>query len=79
MAASMTSFAFIIIYLLVFPSIGPTQPFLLSLFFCLLPFLVHASDQWWDLGKGFRIPDVYRTGYTVIGLSIVTSIALMLL
>ncbi|XP_056913063.1 succinate dehydrogenase cytochrome b560 subunit, mitochondrial [Takifugu flavidus] len=32
---------------------------------------------WWDIGKGFRIPEVYRTGYTVIGLSIVTSIALM--
>ncbi|XP_074508242.1 succinate dehydrogenase cytochrome b560 subunit, mitochondrial [Sebastes fasciatus] len=30
---------------------------------------------WWDLGKGFRIPEVYRTGYTVIGLSIITSIA----
>ncbi|XP_062413822.1 succinate dehydrogenase cytochrome b560 subunit, mitochondrial [Pungitius pungitius] len=29
----------------------------------------------WDLGKGFRIPEVYRSGYTVIGLSIVTSIA----
>lgn len=48
-------------------------------FFCLLPFLVDPSRQWWDLGKGFRIPEVYRTGYTVIGLSIVTSIALMLL
>ncbi|XP_078120482.1 succinate dehydrogenase cytochrome b560 subunit, mitochondrial [Sander vitreus] len=30
----------------------------------------------WDLGKGFRIPEVYRTGYTVIGLSIITSLAL---
>ncbi|XP_029308515.1 succinate dehydrogenase cytochrome b560 subunit, mitochondrial [Cottoperca gobio] len=30
----------------------------------------------WDLGKGFKIPDVYRTGYTVIGLSVITSLAL---
>ncbi|KAM9844790.1 succinate dehydrogenase cytochrome b560 subunit, mitochondrial [Aulostomus maculatus] len=30
---------------------------------------------WWDIGKGFKIPEVYRTGYTVIGLSIITSIA----
>ncbi|KAG7524110.1 succinate dehydrogenase cytochrome b560 subunit, mitochondrial [Solea senegalensis] len=33
----------------------------------------------WDIGKGFKIPEVYRTGYTVIGLSIVTSIAVALL
>lgn len=31
------------------------------------------------MGKGFKIPEVYRTGYTVIGLSIITSIALALL
>lgn len=31
------------------------------------------------MGKGFKIPEVYRTGYTVIGLSIVTSIALAFL
>ncbi|XP_029381093.1 succinate dehydrogenase cytochrome b560 subunit, mitochondrial [Echeneis naucrates] len=34
---------------------------------------------WWDIGKGFRIPEVYRTGYTVIGLSIITSVALTFL
>ncbi|CAG5896381.1 unnamed protein product [Menidia menidia] len=34
---------------------------------------------WWDIGKGFRIPEVYRTGYTVIGLSILTSIAIAML
>ncbi|XP_010781088.1 succinate dehydrogenase cytochrome b560 subunit, mitochondrial [Notothenia coriiceps] len=34
---------------------------------------------WWDLGKGFRIPEVYRTGYTVIGLSIITSLAVAFL
>lgn len=34
------------------------------------------SNQCWDLGKGFRIPEVYRTGYTVIGLSVITSIAM---
>lgn len=31
------------------------------------------------MGKGFKIPEVYRTGYTVIGLSIITSIALAFL
>ncbi|KAI9544296.1 hypothetical protein NQZ68_001167 [Dissostichus eleginoides] len=34
---------------------------------------------WWDLGKGFRLPEVYRTGYTVIGLSIITSLAVAFL
>ncbi|XP_069033877.1 succinate dehydrogenase cytochrome b560 subunit, mitochondrial [Embiotoca jacksoni] len=33
----------------------------------------------WDIGKGFKIPEVYRSGYTVIGLSILTSIALAML
>ncbi|XP_008333226.1 succinate dehydrogenase cytochrome b560 subunit, mitochondrial [Cynoglossus semilaevis] len=32
---------------------------------------------YWDIGKGFKIPQVYKTGYTVIGLSILTSAALM--
>lgn len=31
------------------------------------------------MGKGFKIPEVYRTGYTVIGLSIITSIAVAFL
>jgi len=30
---------------------------------------------WWDIGKGFKIPEVYRTGYTVIALSVITSFA----
>ncbi|CAL9688386.1 unnamed protein product [Knipowitschia caucasica] len=34
---------------------------------------------WWDIGKGFRIPEVYRTGYTVIGLSLLTSAAVAFL
>ncbi|MED6289620.1 hypothetical protein AMECASPLE_015077 [Ameca splendens] len=34
---------------------------------------------YWDIGKGFKIPEVYRTGYTVIGLSAITSIALALM
>ncbi|CAK6965651.1 succinate dehydrogenase cytochrome b560 subunit%2C mitochondrial [Scomber scombrus] len=33
----------------------------------------------WDMGKGFKIPEVYRTGYTVISLSIITSIAVAML
>ncbi|XP_037537836.1 succinate dehydrogenase cytochrome b560 subunit, mitochondrial [Nematolebias whitei] len=31
----------------------------------------------WDIGKGFKIPEVYRSGYTVIGLSVITSVALL--
>lgn len=46
-----------------------------SLFFLFACYL----NQCWDMGKGFKIPEVYRTGYTVIGLSIVTSIALAFL
>lgn len=34
---------------------------------------------WWDIGKGFRIPEVYRTGYTVIGLSVLSSLAVAFL
>ncbi|RVE61185.1 hypothetical protein OJAV_G00168220 [Oryzias javanicus] len=30
----------------------------------------------WDLGKGFRLPDVNRSGYFVIRLSVITSIIL---
>uniref|UniRef100_A0A8C6PJE7 Succinate dehydrogenase cytochrome b560 subunit, mitochondrial n=1 Tax=Nothobranchius furzeri TaxID=105023 RepID=A0A8C6PJE7_NOTFU len=33
----------------------------------------------WDIGKGFKIPDVYRTGYIVLGLSIITSLALVVM
>uniref|UniRef100_A0A8C5EVE5 Succinate dehydrogenase cytochrome b560 subunit, mitochondrial n=1 Tax=Gouania willdenowi TaxID=441366 RepID=A0A8C5EVE5_GOUWI len=33
----------------------------------------------WDVGKGFKIPEVYRSGYIVIGLSLITSVALALL
>lgn len=30
----------------------------------------------WDMGKGFKIPEVYRSGYTVIALSVLSSVAL---
>nr|XP_055057038.1 succinate dehydrogenase cytochrome b560 subunit, mitochondrial [Misgurnus anguillicaudatus] len=30
----------------------------------------------WDFGKGFKIPQVYGSGYTVIALTILTSVAL---
>ncbi|TSY27770.1 Succinate dehydrogenase cytochrome b560 subunit, mitochondrial [Bagarius yarrelli] len=30
----------------------------------------------WDIGKGFKIPEVYRSGYIVIALSVFTSVAL---
>uniref|UniRef100_A0A8D3CK34 Succinate dehydrogenase cytochrome b560 subunit, mitochondrial n=1 Tax=Scophthalmus maximus TaxID=52904 RepID=A0A8D3CK34_SCOMX len=31
---------------------------------------------YWDIGKGFKIPEVYRSGYTVIVLSVIASVAL---
>lgn len=40
---------------------------------------VHISSppfQLWDVGKGFRIPEVYRSGYAVLLLSLLTSAAL---
>merc|ERR1712098_539493 len=30
----------------------------------------------WDLGHGFKIPEVYKTGWFVVGLSVVTALAL---
>ncbi|XP_077581381.1 succinate dehydrogenase cytochrome b560 subunit, mitochondrial [Stigmatopora nigra] len=33
----------------------------------------------WDVGKGFKIPEVYRSGYTVIGLSVITALATAML
>merc|ERR1712098_525761 len=30
----------------------------------------------WDLGHGFKIPEVYKTGWFVVGLSVATSLAL---
>ncbi|XP_034039629.1 succinate dehydrogenase cytochrome b560 subunit, mitochondrial [Thalassophryne amazonica] len=33
----------------------------------------------WDVGKGFRIPEVYGTGYMVVALSVITSTALTFL
>lgn len=49
---------------------------LLSLLFV---FVYYYLNQLWDIGKGFKIPEVYHSGYTVIGLSIITTIALVLL
>lgn len=49
---------------------------LLSLFFV---FVYYYLNQLWDTGKGFKIPEVYRSGYTVIGLSVITTILLVLL
>jgi len=33
----------------------------------------------WDLGYGFKIPDLYKSGYTVSGLSILAAIGIALL
>ena len=30
----------------------------------------------WDAGKGFAIPDVYRSGYAVIGLAVISTLGL---
>jgi succinate dehydrogenase / fumarate reductase, cytochrome b subunit len=30
----------------------------------------------WDMGKGFEIPDVYRSGYAVVALSLLTTVGL---
>jgi succinate dehydrogenase/fumarate reductase cytochrome b subunit len=32
--------------------------------------------QFWDMGYGFELPDLYKTGYAVLALSIVTGLAL---
>ncbi|KAM4728432.1 succinate dehydrogenase cytochrome b560 subunit, mitochondrial [Anableps anableps] len=60
-------------------------PFLIGLakFAIAFPLSYHTYNGirhlYWDVGKGFKIPEVYRTGYTVIGLSVITSIALSLI
>ncbi|XP_027875245.1 succinate dehydrogenase cytochrome b560 subunit, mitochondrial isoform X1 [Xiphophorus couchianus] len=60
-------------------------PFLIGLakFGIAFPVSYHTYNGirhlYWDIGKGFKIPEVYRTGYTVIGLSVITSIALTLM
>ncbi|XP_054881244.1 succinate dehydrogenase cytochrome b560 subunit, mitochondrial [Poeciliopsis prolifica] len=60
-------------------------PFLIGLakFGIAFPVSYHTYNGirhlYWDIGKGFKIPEVYRTGYTVIGLSVITSIALILM
>ena len=35
--------------------------------------------QAWDMGHGFSMPELYKTGYTVLGLSIISAaiVALM--
>ena len=33
----------------------------------------------WDMGKGFKIPDLYKTGYAVVGVSAVAAVMLALL
>ena len=32
--------------------------------------------QAWDMGMGFKMPDLYKTGYTVSALSLVAALAL---
>merc|ERR1719383_1289907 len=33
----------------------------------------------WDMGLGFKIPDLYKSGYFVVGLSVVTGLMLAML
>ena len=30
----------------------------------------------WDMGYGFKMPDLYKTGWTVLGLSVITALIL---
>jgi succinate dehydrogenase (ubiquinone) cytochrome b560 subunit len=30
----------------------------------------------WDMGHGFKIPELYKTGWFVVGLSVVTALGL---
>ncbi|KAF3698647.1 Succinate dehydrogenase cytochrome b560 subunit [Channa argus] len=58
-------------------------PFLIGLakFGIAFPVSYHTYNGirhlFWDVGKGFKIPEVYRSGYMVIGLSIITTLALL--
>ena len=52
-------------------------------------FTVHCNDkivkyycinfQSWDMGKGFQMTDLYKTGWTVVALSVVFAAALALM
>jgi len=33
----------------------------------------------WDLGKGFKLPELYKTGYVVLGLSVFSALVLALI
>jgi succinate dehydrogenase cytochrome b556 subunit len=33
----------------------------------------------WDLGKGFKIPELYKSGYVVLGLSVISALVLAIL
>jgi succinate dehydrogenase cytochrome b556 subunit len=48
-----------------------------------LPFCYHLVNGIrhlsWDMGMGLRIPEVYKSGYTVLALTLVSSLALALL
>lgn len=39
-------------------------------------FILCNYFQIWDMGKGFKIPEIYRSGYLVIAMSVLTSLAL---
>ena len=39
----------------------------------------HSLFQSWDMGWGFQIVDLYKTGYTVSALSLITTLAICLL
>ncbi|KAJ8336429.1 hypothetical protein SKAU_G00376490 [Synaphobranchus kaupii] len=57
------------------PSLITSAKFILA-----FPVLYHTFNGIrhliWDVGKGFKIPEVYRSGYAVIGLSLLSAIAL---
>ena len=37
---------------------------------------LHFRHLAWDMGHGFKIPELYKTGWFVVGLSVVTALGL---
>ncbi|CAN2391018.1 succinate dehydrogenase cytochrome b560 subunit, partial [Pristimantis euphronides] len=57
-------------------SLGPTLIYSVK-FLISFPFMYHTWNGIrhlaWDLGKGFKIPEVYQTGYVVLALTLLSA------
>ncbi|XP_075699884.1 succinate dehydrogenase cytochrome b560 subunit, mitochondrial [Rhinoderma darwinii] len=57
-------------------SLGPALVYSAK-FAIAFPFMYHSWNGIrhlaWDLGKGFKIPEVYQTGYVVLGLTLLSA------